>query len=149
MEQDTLSLASMPLATMSKTLVFTAFSLLCTTYRAKMWSKTRCHKHPCLWRPCPKHCIYSVIVFCTTYCARMWSKTRCHNHPCLWRPCPKHCICSVFASLYNIPRKDVEQDTFSQASMPLATMSKTLHLQRFCFFVQHTVQVVLSFVKNV
>ena len=35
--------------------VFTAFLLLCTTYCARMWSKTRCHTHPCLWRPCPKH----------------------------------------------------------------------------------------------
>ena len=40
---------------------FAAFSLLCTTYPARMWSKTRFHKHPCLWRPCPKHCIYSVF----------------------------------------------------------------------------------------
>ena len=32
----------------------------------------------------------------------------------------------VCASLYNILRKDVEQDTLSQASMPLAPMPKTL-----------------------
>ena len=29
--------------------------------------------------------------------------------------------------------KDVEPDTLSQASMPLATMPKTRYLQRFCF----------------
>ena len=29
--------------------------LLGTTYCARMWSKTHCHKHPCLWRACPNH----------------------------------------------------------------------------------------------
>ena len=38
-----------------KTLVFVSFSRLCTTHCARMWSKIRCHKHACLWRPCPKH----------------------------------------------------------------------------------------------
>ena len=33
---------------------------------------------------------------------------------------------SVFITLYNRLRKDVEQDTLSQASMLLATMPKTL-----------------------
>ena len=37
-------------------------------------------------------------------------------------------IYRFFASLYNILRKDVEQDTLSQASMQLATTPKT-----FCF----------------
>ena len=35
-------------------------------------------------------------------------------------------IYSVFASLYNILHKDVEQENLSQASMPFATMPKTL-----------------------
>ena len=48
-------------------------SALCTTHCARMWSKTRCHKHPC-----------------TAYCARMWSKTSCHKHLCFWRACPNH-----------------------------------------------------------
>ena len=43
------------IASMPKTLVFTAFSSVCTTYRARLWNKTRCHKHPCVLRPCPKH----------------------------------------------------------------------------------------------
>ena len=42
-------------AQMPKTLVLTAALPLCTTYCARMWSNTRCHKHPCLRRPCPKH----------------------------------------------------------------------------------------------
>ena len=48
-EQDTLSQASMPIATMPKTLVFTAFSPRCTAYCARMWNKKNCHKRPCLW----------------------------------------------------------------------------------------------------
>ena len=46
---------------------------------------------------------------CTTHCARMWNKTRCHKRPCQLRRCPKHWYLRVFASLYNILRKDVEQ----------------------------------------
>ena len=42
------------------------------------------------------------------------------------------CIYSVFITLYNILRKDVEQDTLSQASMLLATMPKTLLFTAFC-----------------
>ena len=48
-EQDTLSQASMPVATMPKTLVFSTFSPRCTTYCARMWKKKSCHKRPCLW----------------------------------------------------------------------------------------------------
>ena len=81
----------MHMASMHKTLVFTAFSPLCTTD-----------------------------------CARMWNKTRCHKRPCQFRRCPKHWYLPRFASLYDIPRNNVEQDTLSQASMPLATMPKTL-----------------------
>ena len=40
-------------------------------------------------------------------------------------------IYSIFASLYNKLRKDVEQDTLSQASMPLATMPETLACTAF------------------
>ena len=53
-EQNTLSQASMPFATMPKTLVFAVFLRLCTTYCTRMWIKGSCHKRPCLWRPCPK-----------------------------------------------------------------------------------------------
>ena len=49
------SQTSMPLATMPKTLVCAALLPLCTIYCASMWNKTRCHKLPCLWRPCRKH----------------------------------------------------------------------------------------------
>ena len=42
-------------------------------------------------------------------------------------------ICTFFASLYNILRKDVEQGKLSQASMPLATMPKTLVFTTFSF----------------
>ena len=53
-----------------------------------------------------------------------------------------HSYCnSVFASLYNTLRKVVEQDTLSQASMPLATMPKTLGIYRiFRHFLQHAAQ---------
>ena len=67
---------SLPLAIMPKTLAFSIYSIFCflyNTYCARMWSKTRCHKHSC-----------------TTYCARMWSNTSCHKHLCFWRACPKH-----------------------------------------------------------
>ena len=43
-------------------------------------------------------------------------------------------ICTFFASLYNILHKDVEQGKLSQASMPLATMPKTLVFTTFSFF---------------
>ena len=48
-EQDTLLQASMPFATMPKTLVFSTISPRCTTYCARMWKKKSCHKRPCLW----------------------------------------------------------------------------------------------------
>ena len=48
-EQDTLSQASMPIATMPKTLVCSAFSPRCTLYCARMWEKKTCRKRPCLW----------------------------------------------------------------------------------------------------
>ena len=41
-----LTFMSLPLTVMPKTLVFTAFFALCTTCCTRMWSKTRCHKHP-------------------------------------------------------------------------------------------------------
>ena len=73
--------------------------------------------------------IISITAFsalCTEYCARMWNKTRCGKGPCLWRPCARHWHLQRFHhSLHNILRKDVEQDTMSQASMPLATMTET------------------------
>ena len=40
-------------------------------------------------------------------------------------------IYSVFASLYNILHKDLEQENLSQASMPFATMPKTLVFTTF------------------
>ena len=33
--------------------IYSAFAF-CTTYCARMWNKTRCHKHPCRGDPCPK-----------------------------------------------------------------------------------------------
>ena len=79
---------SLPLAIMPKTLVFTAFLLFvqhtvqgcgarhdkhpCTTYCARMWSRTSCHKHLCFWRASPKqrfrlfaqHTVHVVLCFC-------------------------------------------------------------------------------------
>ena len=58
-EQDTLSQAS----TMPKTLVFTVFLRLCTTYCTRMWNKKSCHKRPCLLATMLENtCIYSVFV---------------------------------------------------------------------------------------
>ena len=37
------------------------------------------------------------------------------------RPCTKHWYLQLFASLYNVLQKDVEQENLSQASMPFAT----------------------------
>ena len=54
-----------------------------------------------------------------------------------------HCVhaqntgaCSVFASLYSILHKDVEQEDLSQVSMPFATMPKTLVFA--AFYAQNT-----------
>ena len=41
-----LTFMSLLLAIMPKTLVFAAFFALCTACCTRMWSKTRCHKHP-------------------------------------------------------------------------------------------------------
>ena len=71
----------------------------------------------------------------------MWSKTRCHKLHAFGDHTQHTGIYSILASLYNLLRKDVEQDTLLQASMLLAIMPKTLVcLQHFCFFVQHTAQ---------
>ena len=82
-----LTFMSLPLAIMPKTLVFTAFLLF--VQHTVQECGARHDKHPC-----------------TTYCARMWSRTSCHKHLCFWRASPK---------------------------------------QRFRFFAQHTVHVVLCF----
>ena len=83
-EQDTLSQASMPLATMPKALVFTAFLPLCTTYCAGMWSKTCCRKHPCLWRPCPKHWYSQRFASLYNILCKEWNKSHCHKRIKLW-----------------------------------------------------------------
>ena len=58
LEQDSVSQASMPVATMPKTLAFLHFAFLHNI--RSQGCRTRLgvtsHKHPCLWRPCPKHC---------------------------------------------------------------------------------------------
>ena len=75
------------------------------------------------------------IVFwplCTTHCAKDVKQDKLSMSLATM---PKALACAVFfASLRNILHKDVEQGKLSQASMPLATMPKTLvFLQRYCF----------------
>ena len=43
------------IAPMPETLVFTVFCVFVQHTSQRMWNKTRCHKRPCLSRPCPKH----------------------------------------------------------------------------------------------
>ena len=89
---------------MPKTLVFTAFSPLCTTYCTRIWNKQIYHKRPCLSRPCPKH----------------WS---------LQRFMPKS---TGIYSILTYCTEKVEGENLSQASMPFATMPKKhWYLQRF------------------
>ena len=59
----------------------------------------------------------------------MWNKTLCHKRPCRSRLCKNTGIDSVFAFLYN----NVDQGKLSQASMPLATMLRTLVFTAFLF----------------
>ena len=56
------------IVSMPKTLVFAAFSPLCTTSCTRMWNKKICHKRPCLSRPCPKNGICSVYAQNTGIC---------------------------------------------------------------------------------
>ena len=49
------------MVSMPKTL-FTVFVSLCTTHRVRMWNKIRCHKRPCLPRPCPR--LWYLQCFC-------------------------------------------------------------------------------------
>ena len=52
-------------------------------------------------------------------------------------------ICSIFASLYNILLKYVEQDKLSTSIYAFGDHAQNTGMsQRFCLFVQHTVQVV-------
>ena len=102
-------------------------SPLRTACCARMWSKTRCHKHPCLWRPCRKHwylqrfCLFiqHTVLVCGT--RRVVSSVHAFGDHAASTG-----INSAFASLYNILCKDVQQDALSQASMPLATMPQAL-----------------------
>ena len=68
--------ASMPWATMPNALVFTAFLPLCTTYCASMWSKTRCHKHPCLGATMPQALIFTAFCPFVQYTVQGWATRR-------------------------------------------------------------------------
>ena len=102
-----------------RTLVFTAFSPLCTTHCARMWNKTRGHKRPCQIRRCPKH--WYLLRFCLVVrhtaqqCGAGRVVTSVHAN---CDDAQNTGIFHVFASLYNILRKDVEEEKLSQASMP-------------------------------
>ena len=83
-KQAKLSQASMPLASMDKTLVFPAFSAHCTTYGARMQGRTRSHKHPCQLRRCPKHWYLPRLY--NTQAQGPGTRKAVTKHPCLWRP---------------------------------------------------------------
>ena len=82
-------------------------------------------------RPCTKHWYLPCFRLFVQHTAQVWNKTRCHKRPCQLRRCRKNCIYLVFASLYSILHKDVEQAKLSQVSMPLASMPKTLVFTAF------------------
>ena len=115
------------IASMHKTRVFAAFSLLCTTHCARMWNKTRCHKRPCQFRRCPRHwylprfCL--VVRHTAQQCGAGHVVTSVHAN---CDDAQNTGIFHVFASLYNILRKDVEEEKLSQASMPLAEVRSHL-----------------------
>ena len=111
---------------------------LCTTYCARVWSNTRCHK-----RPCPKHRYLQLLRLCTTYCARVWSNTRCYKHPCLWRPCPKHQylqrICLLVQHIVQVAlsfvKKCVKRTHHKKHTKPSKTIvifDTRSYLMRFC-----------------
>ena len=90
------------IASMPKTLAFTAFSPVCTTYRARLWNVvTSVHAfcdHAQNTGIYAKKLVFTAFSpLCTTYCTRMWNKKSIHKRPCLRRPCPKHwylqCFC--------------------------------------------------------
>ena len=72
-EQDTLSQASVPSATMPKALVFTVFSLRCTTHCARMCNKKGCHKRPCLWHQAQNTDICGVFCLFVQHSRRLGS----------------------------------------------------------------------------
>ena len=116
------SQASMMLfATMPKTLVCSAFLPLCMTYCTRMWHKQS------FFRFFVQHTAQG--------CGAGHVVTSVHAN-CDDAQCAG--IYRVFASLYNILRKDVEQEKLSQASLPLASTPEHRYLQRFCLLVQHT-----------
>ena len=115
------------IASMHKTLVFTAFSPLCTTHCARMWNKTRCHKRPCQLRRCRKHWYLPRFCFVVRHTAQQCGAG--HVVTSVHANCDdaqNTGIFHVFASLYNILRKDVEEEKLSQASMPLAEVRSHL-----------------------
>ena len=111
-------------ASMHKTLAFAVFSPLCTTHCARMWNKTRCHKRPCQFRRCPNHwylprfCL--VVRHTAQQCGAGHVVTSVHAN---CDDAQNTGIFHIFASLYNILRKDVEEEKLSQASMPLAAFN--------------------------
>ena len=76
---------------MHKTLVFSAFSPLCTTLCARMGEHNTLSQASMLFATMPKTLAFTAFLpFCTTYSTSMWKKQSCQQRPCLWRPCPKH-----------------------------------------------------------
>ena len=86
-------------------------------------------------RPCTKHrYLPRFRLFVQHACARMWNKTRCQKRPV-------HVLFGddalnagtyrVSASLYNILRKDVEEEKLSQASCLWRPSPEHRYLQRF------------------
>ena len=121
-EMNVIHIASMP-----NTLVFTAFAPLRTTHCARMWNRTRCHKRPCQLRRCPKR--WYMPRFCLVVQHTAQGCGAGHVVTSVHANCDDAQITGiyrVFASLYNILRKDVEQEKLSQASMPLAEVRSHL-----------------------
>ena len=73
----------------------------------------------------------------------MWNKTRCHKRHAKSRRSPKHWYLPRFCLFVQHTAQGcgTGMAKLSQASMPLASMPKTLvYLQRFRLFVQHIAQ---------
>ena len=83
------------IASMPTTLVLTALSPLCTTTCARMWKKTRCHKRPCLSRPCQKH-------WCTERC-RLFVQHTAHGFATM----PKTLVFTALLFLYGLRVADL------------------------------------------
>ena len=90
------------IASMPKTLVFTVFSSLCTTHCARMWNRTRCHKRPCVSRPCPKHWYLRRLCVFLQHIAQDVEQGKLTHASMLFATMPKTLVFKALLFLYGL-----------------------------------------------